>query len=91
MSFCYNTGMTFGRHLRAKRIEQSWTLREFAKARGLDAGNLSRVERSIVLPSARLCRKLLQLYGFRFLTAEWYEAVEAYLEELSEMARCALT
>lgn len=83
--------MKFGAHLKAKRIEQSWTLREFAKARGLDAGNLSRIERSLVLPGPRIARKLLQTYGFIFLTSEWRQATDAYCRGVSREAREKLT
>ncbi len=82
--------MKFGSHLRAKRLESSTTLREFSRAHRLDAGNLSRIERSKVLPSAPLAMSLLCTYGFKRMGKGWNAAVNAYCSELVAEARSEL-
>lgn len=73
--------MKFGRQLREYRLSggRPETLRVFAKARGLDAGNLSRIERGIVLPSPGHARELQEIYGVG--DPEWEEMMDAYLQE----------
>ena len=81
--------MRFGALLRQHRLRVLLeTLREFARARGLDAGNLSRIERSIVLPSPGHARELLEIYGVR--DSEWEEMMEAYLQEKLHEIRLVL-
>ena len=77
----------FGACLKARRIEDGWTLREFARAQKLDAGNLSRIERSKVLPFPPLARTLLETYGFQRLGKAWRFAVNAYCRDLVVEAR----
>ncbi len=66
------------------------TLREFARTKELDAGNLSRIERSRVLPSASLARFILFTYGFSALSVGRKQAVNAYCDELVTAARSEL-
>ena len=63
------------------------TLREFGRAHHLDAGNLSRVERSKVLPSAPMAMILLYTYGFQRTSKRWTPVVNAYCRELVAEAR----
>lgn len=67
-----------------------WTLREFARANELDAGNLSRIERSRVVPTAPTAKRLLCMYGFQPLTKSWKRAVDSYCRELTIEARSEL-
>ena len=79
--------MKFGRYLQAQRIGVlRETLREFCRARGLDAGNLSRIERGLVFPRARLAKALCREYG---IPENSTEASEVYLREQTERARIA--
>ncbi len=82
--------MKFGSHLRAKRLESHTTLREFARTKELDAGNLSRIERSKVLPEAPLTLFLLYTYGFKRGGKGWKAAVNAYCRDLVADARSEL-
>ncbi len=53
----------FGHYLKKHRLEVlRETLREFSRRTGRDAGNLSRVERSKVLPAVPMAGALLRLY-----------------------------
>src|SRR3989442_13132881 len=45
-----HTSASFGEWLKAQRARKRLTLRVFAKKAGLDPGNLSRYERSVVPP-----------------------------------------
>ncbi len=67
-----------------------FTLREFARTNELDAGNLSRIERSKVLPEAPLAMTLLLTYGFERMGKDWKRAVNAYCSELVTEARSKL-
>jgi transcriptional regulator with XRE-family HTH domain len=42
--------LTFGEFFKTKRIELGKTLREFCKLHGLDAGNISKIERGLLSP-----------------------------------------
>lgn len=77
--------MKFGALLREHRLRVlGETLREFARSQGFEAGNLSRVERGLVLPSPGYARDLLDRY--RTWDDGRGEMVEAYLQEkLQEM------
>ncbi len=66
------------------------TLREFARSHQLDAGNLSRIELSRVLPEAPLAMILLHTYGFERMGQPWQRAVNAYCRELVIEARSKL-
>lgn len=82
--------MKFGRHLRAKRLERGFTLRRFCRANAGDAGNLSRIERSLVLPSAHMAGYLMRVYGFEQDTQDYEAAQEAYLAEVRKHAKAEL-
>ena len=56
----------------------------------LDAGNLSRIERSKVLPEAPLAMTLLCAYGFERGGEDWKRAVSAYCSDLVTEARVEL-
>lgn len=73
--------------MKKKRIDMEWTLREFARANELDAGNLSRTERSRVLPTAPTAKRLLRVYAFQPLTKPWKRAIDAYCREVAAEAR----
>ena len=66
------------------------TLREFARSHRIDAGNLSRIERSKVLPSAPMALYWLRTYGFERMGQPWQRAVNAYCKELVAEARSEL-
>ena len=79
--------MKFGEYLKHRRIEVlRETLREFCRARGLDAGNLSRIERGVSFPRARLAKALCREYG---IPENSTEAPVVYLREQAERAGIA--
>lgn len=43
-------GQNFGKFFKQKRIERGLTLREFCRTNGFDPGNISRLERGLLLP-----------------------------------------
>jgi transcriptional regulator with XRE-family HTH domain len=67
--------LTFGEFFKAKRIEQGHTLREFCKRFGLDAGNISKIERDLLAPPetkgklAQYCKFL----GIKEGSDDWFE------------------
>lgn len=73
--------------MKARRIRTGYTLREFARAKDLDAGNLSRVERSRVLPSVPTAKRLLLVYGFKPRSEPWQYAVDTYCRETTSEDR----
>lgn len=79
---------TFGRQLQQQRLDRQWTLRQFARAQGLDAANLSRIERSLVLPSPPYAWKLLRIYGLGRTARR--VAVKTYLAEKARETQALL-
>ena len=47
-----------GAAIRTKRLERGFGLKEFAKASGVDAGNLSRIERGVAKAHMATLRKI---------------------------------
>ena len=79
--------MKFGEYLKRQRIKVlGETLREFCRARELDPGNLSRIERGRTFPSVAQARYLLEQYG---IAEDSTEAVVVYLREQTTRAKIA--
>ena len=75
--------MKFGKLLKAARIDSKTTLRKLASLVGPgSAGNLSRVERGIVLPSYRAVPWWCELYAVSL-----DDGIKAYLQDLAEKIR----
>jgi transcriptional regulator with XRE-family HTH domain len=67
--------MSFGRFFKEMRLRLGLGLREFCLAHGLDAGNISKLERGVV-PPPRSREKIEEYAAFLRLsegTDEWYE------------------
>lgn len=77
--------MRFGSYLRHYRLDVSGvTLREFARHNAKHAGNLSRIERSLILPGAVKACELMESYGIEQGSPLWEHAWKAYCLELIE-------
>jgi transcriptional regulator with XRE-family HTH domain len=67
--------MTFGEFFKSKRIAQGQTLREFCKLNGLDAGNISKIERDLLLPpeTKEKLSQYCEFLGINKGSADWFE------------------
>jgi len=67
--------LTFGEFFKTKRIERRHTLRDFCKLYGLDAGNISKIERGLLPPpeSKEKLEQYCEHLGFKEGTSDWYE------------------
>lgn len=65
----------FGKLFKKLRMEKGHTLREFCQANGLDAGNISRVERGLFPPPQKeaLLEKYAISLGLKRGSDEWLE------------------
>ncbi len=65
---------TFGSFFKQKRIVLGFTLRSFCEKHGLDAGNISRLERGILSPpKEEILKKYAKLLKLKEGSDEWYE------------------
>ena len=65
---------TFGSFFKQKRIALGFTLRFFCEKHGLDAGNISRLERGILSPpKEEILKKYAKLLKLKEGSDEWYE------------------
>lgn len=65
---------TFGAFFKAKRLELDMSLREFCQQNGLDAGNLSRMERGLLAPpQAERLAAYAEMLGIAEGSDDWYE------------------
>jgi transcriptional regulator with XRE-family HTH domain len=55
--------MQIGQHIRKKRLAQGATLEQIAYDAGIDASNLSRIERNRQQPSSALLKKIADALG----------------------------
>jgi len=67
-------GRSFGSFFKEKRIGLSLTLRQFCEKHNLDAGNISKMERSILPPpkADELLKKYAKLLDIKEGTDDWY-------------------
>lgn len=67
--------LTFGEFFKAKRIELGQTLREFCKLHGLDAGNISKIERGVLSPpeAKEKLGQYCECLGIKEGSSDWYE------------------
>lgn len=72
-----NTPASFGEWLKAQRVRKRLTLRVFAKKAGLDPGNLSRYERSVVPPPQdnAVLERIGRALGLKPRSASWSHMV----------------
>ena len=65
---------SFGEFFKSKRMEMGLTLREFCKEKGLDAGNISKLERGLIpAPKGEMFReKYANLLGIEKGSDEWF-------------------
>ncbi len=67
------SNQNFGEFFKNKRLELGLTLREFCRVHGLDAGNVSKLERGVLMPSRdedKLTR-YAEALNLRRGSAEW--------------------
>ena len=64
---------SFGEFFKRKRIETGLTLREFCKEKGLDAGNISKIERGLIAPpkSEGVREKYAKVLGIEKSSDDW--------------------
>jgi transcriptional regulator with XRE-family HTH domain len=64
----------FGRFFKELRIKKGVTLRNFCQMHGLDAGNISKLERGLSAPpkSRELLEKYAEFLGLQKTSEEWY-------------------
>jgi transcriptional regulator with XRE-family HTH domain len=58
-----STGAVIGEHIRAERLQRSWTLEKMSKLTGLKVPNLSRLENGRHLPSLETLEKVADAFG----------------------------
>ncbi len=64
----------FGRFFKSKRLSLGLSLREFCQRNGLDAGNLSRMERGLLAPpQGEKLAGYAAMLGIAEGTDDWYE------------------
>ncbi|MGR3310428.1 MAG: hypothetical protein ACUZ77_06590 [Candidatus Brocadiales bacterium] len=64
---------TFGSFFKEKRIALGFTLRQFCKKHGLDAGNMSKLERGILPPPKdEILKRYEKLLKLKKGTDDWY-------------------
>ena len=68
-----DTSGSFGEWLKAQRVRKRLTLRVFARKAGLDPGNLSRYERSVVPPpqDPAVLERIGRALGLKPRSASW--------------------
>lgn len=64
---------TFGEFFKEKRLAAGYTLRRFCAEFGFDPGNISKMERGIVPPSASRLEEYAQCLGIEKGSDEWQE------------------
>jgi transcriptional regulator with XRE-family HTH domain len=69
-----NETKAFGSYFKARRLALGLTLREFCQKNGLDAGNLSRLERGLMpAPQGEKLTAYAKMLGLIEGSDEWYE------------------
>ncbi len=65
---------SFGSFFKEKRIKLDMTLRQFCEHHGLDAGNISKIERGLLPPpkSHELLKKYVSFLRLKKGTDDWY-------------------
>jgi transcriptional regulator with XRE-family HTH domain len=77
---------SFGGWIRHLRIQNKITLREAAKLAGMDAGNLSKLERS-ELPPPKTASKVLELcYALNIVETDFLKSL-AFQHHLAELRK----
>jgi transcriptional regulator with XRE-family HTH domain len=68
-------GLLFGEYFRGRRLKIGMTLRQFCLENGLDAGNISKIERGILPPpqSREKLEKYAQFLGIKEGSDEWLD------------------
>jgi transcriptional regulator with XRE-family HTH domain len=68
-------GLIFGEYFRKRRLKIGMTLRQFCLENGLDAGNISKIERGILPPpqSREKLEKYAQFLGIEEGSDEWLD------------------
>ena len=65
---------TFGTYFKERRIKLGLTLRQFCEDHGVDPGNLSKIERSVLSPPKdEILKKYAHCLKLREASDEWYE------------------
>ena len=71
--------MTFSEILKQRRIDLGYTVRKFAKAKGYDAGYISRLENGLIAPpaEAKKVEALAEALEFKRSSQKWIEFMDA--------------
>ena len=78
--------LTFGAYLRQKRLEKGFGLRSFARRIGMDASNLSNIERGKIKPprGEYLLSIIAEALGFRLDDPERKELFDLAVEDIPD-------
>lgn len=77
----------FGKYFKEARIKKRITLREFCRKNNLDAGNMSKYERGLLLPPtdpAKIAGWMFRL-GYAKTSKECYFVMRGALQDLQEV------
>lgn len=84
--------LTFGQLFKAKRISLGMGLRKFCSVNGLDPGNVSKIERSVLQPPQReALKRYLGCLGIEEGSEEWYNFTDQAALEAGQIPRDILS
>ena len=79
---------TFGEYFKERRIESGITLRQFCEKHGLDAGNMSKLERGILPPPKdEILKRYASYLKLKEGSDDWYEFFDLATTEAGRLPR----
>ena len=75
----------FGAFFKEARLKADYGLREFCQKYGLDAGNISKVERGLLPPSASKLEKYAAYLGIKEGSDDWFKFFDLAASEAGKI------